>query len=370
MKNFVYLFFCSCFIFLSSFEGCFGQEIKYDVGAKKLHTFRDSVSKVIKEKALNLTIGIGIAELKESQTYSEGFYSFYSNSKIEESLYKNNLENFPTMSVYKFHLALAILNQVDKGKFNLNDELRITNYDLLENTYSPLRDNLKKEYEETYNEKTKNGISIRLNELLSYSVSKSDNNACDILFRLLGGKNYLNNEGESAEIRRNHTQKGVEKTNTFIQKLGLKSTFIAASEQKMHESFENQYLNTSTPLDAVLLLKHFYNGKILEEKTKDFLWKLLVETETGSNKIRAGLPQKETIILGHKTGSSFRKELTEGQEFGLEFGLKAAENDIGIVITPTKSYAIAIFIKNSTESNETNNALIAELSKMIFEFIN
>ncbi|PIY13022.1 MAG: hypothetical protein COZ18_00800 [Flexibacter sp. CG_4_10_14_3_um_filter_32_15] len=146
----------------------------------------------------------------------------------------------------------------------------------------------------------------------------------------------------------------------------MKNTIITASEEKMHETFDNQYLNTTTPLDAVLLLKHFYQGNILKKETQDFLWKILIETQTGRNKLKAGLPQKESIILGHKTGSSFRKDAKEGEEFGL----KAAENDIRIVVTPTKSYAIAIFIKNSTESNDVNNALIAELSKMIFEFIN
>lgn len=370
------LFFC--FLFLFGSQACFGQKIKYDVGAKRLRPFRDSVDKFLKEKNLNLTVGISIAELKEYQTHSEGFYIFYSNDKKEDSLYKNRLEKFPTMSVYKFHLALAILKEVDKGKFDLNDELFITKWDLLEETYSPLRDNLKKEYAEEYEEKVKNGVSIKLSELLSYTVSKSDNNVCDILFRYLGGKAYTSqqkskekksknelSESEIVELRKKYNQKGAEKTNKFIQKLGLKNTIIAASEEKMHETFDDQYLNTTTPTDAVLLLKHFYQGNILEKETRDFLWKIMVETQTGSNKLKAGLPQKETIILGHKTGSSFRKEPKEGEEFGL----KAAENDIGIVVTPTKSYAIAIFIKNSNESNEVNNALIAELSKMIYEFL-
>ncbi len=265
---------------------------------------------------------------------------------------------------------------------DLNDELFITKSDLLEETYSPLRDDLKKEYAETtekkYEEKIKNGISIKLSELLSYTVSKSDNNACDILFRLLGGKAYTSeqkakekksknelSESEIIELRKKYNQKGVEKTNKFIHKLGLKNTVIAASEEKMHETFDDQYLNTTTPTDAVLLLKHFYQGNILKKETQFFLWKILVETETGGDKIKAGLPQKESIILGHKTGTSFRKDAKEGEEFGL----KAADNDIGIVVKPTKSYAIAIFIKNSNESNEVNTGLIAELSKMIFEFL-
>jgi beta-lactamase class A len=366
MKNFVCIF-CSFFLaFILSSQICFGQKINYNhLSRKEFAPIADSINKILREKNLNLTIGIAMINLKSSQT-SEGFWSFYSNNKAEDSVKYPSQIAFPTLSVYKFHLALAILKEVDKGKFDLNDELYITKSDLLEETHSPLRDDLKKEYAEKYEEKTKNGVSIKLSKLLSYSVSKSDNNACDILFRFLGGKKYAVQEKMNIRIRQYYNQKGVEKTNKFIKKLGLQHTAIAASEEKMHEDFDNQYLNTTTTTDAVLLLKHFYQGKILQEKTNHFLWKVMVETGTGSNKIKAGLPQNDKIILGHKTGSSFRKEAEEGQEFGL----KAAENDIGIVITPKNKYAVAIFIKNSTESNEVNNALIAELSKLIFEFLN
>jgi beta-lactamase class A len=356
---------------------CFGQKINYNhFSRKQFMPIATSIGEILEEKNLNLTVGIAMIDFKYNGT-SEGFYSFYSNNEEDSIKYPSRIK-FPTMSVYKFHLALAILKEVDKGKFDLNDELFITKWDLLEETYSPLRDDLKKEYGDNYEEKVKNGVSIKLNELLPYMVSKSDNNACDILFRYLGGNAYTKNqinkkrktknelsESEIIKNRQKYNQKGVEKTNKFIHKLGLQHTIIAASEEKMHKTFDDQYLNTTTTTDAVLLLKHFYQGKILQAKTKDFLWKIMVETETGSNKLKAGLPQKETVILAHKTGSSFRKEATEGEEFGL----KAAENDIGIVVTPTKSYAIAIFIKNSTESNEVNTALIAELSKIIFEYL-
>lgn len=373
MKNFIRLFYCIFFMFVLCFESCFGQKIKYDIDSKRIMPLPREIENFLEAKKLDLTIGIAVIKL-DREKHAGGFYRYYTNNRVGDSLGRIKTSvKFPTMSVYKFHLALAILKEVDKGKFDLNDKLLITKYDLLENTYSPLREDLKKEYGEKYKDKT--DFSIKLNELLSYMVSKSDNNACDILFRLLGGKEYFkkstknfkNNFSEFQIIknRKKYNQKGVEKTNKFIQKLGLKHTTIAASEEKMHEAFDNQYLNTTTPLDAVSLLKHFYQNQILKKETHDFLWKIMVETQTGGNKIKAGLPKDEEIVLGHKTGSSFRKEPQEGQEFGL----KAAENDIGIVLTPTKSYAIAIFIKNSNESNEVNNALIAELSKMIYEFL-
>ena len=376
MKTYFRLLLCIYSTFLLSFGSCFGQKIKYSIAHKQYGDAISAIDKILKEKNLNLTIGIAVVDLKYRYV-SEGIYYFYSNNEKYDSVkYKSQVE-FPTMSVYKFHLALAILKEVDEGKFDLNEELIITKYDLLEETYSPLRDKLKKEFDDKYEEKT--NFAVKTSELLSYMVSKSDNNVCDILFRLLGGKAYTKeqvakekkqkkefSETQIIECRNLYNRKGVEKTNSFVRKLGLKNTNLAASEEKMHKDFNSQYLNTTTPTDAVLLLKHFYQGEILKKETQDFLWKIMIETQTGANKLKAGLPQSENIVLGHKTGSSFRKEPTEEQELGL----KVAENDIGIVVAPTKSYTIAIFIKNSTESNETNTTLMAEISKMIFEAIN
>ncbi|WP_291726995.1 serine hydrolase [Bernardetia sp.] len=359
------------FVCLFCFGNCFAQKIRYDIDKKRIAPLPFEIEAYLKERNLNLTVGISVIKFDRYKN-NGGFERVYSNTIDNKSTDKKGAEKFPTMSVYKFHLALAVLSQVDEGKFKLNEKLIIQKSDILENTYSPLREDLKKEHKGNYEAELQKGVSIPLTELLSYMVSKSDNNACDILFRLLGGENYIEKyqykrpllEAKLIQNRKRYNQKGVQKTNNFIKKLGLKNTTIAASEEKMHEDFQNQYLNTTTPLDATLLLRHFYKGNILKKETHDFLWKILVETQTGSNKIKAGLPQSENIVLGHKTGSSFRKKIE-----GKEFGLKAAENDIGIVETPNSTYAIAIFIKNSTESNEINAGLIEELSKKVFEAI-
>ena len=79
-------------------------------------------------------------------------------------------------SVYKYPLALAILNQVDKGIFSLEQKIHIKKEDLLPDTWSPLR----KKYPD-------GNADITLDELLNITVSQSDNNGCDILFRLIGG---------------------------------------------------------------------------------------------------------------------------------------------------------------------------------------
>jgi beta-lactamase class A len=40
-----------------------------------------------------------------------------------DTLTFNGNAHFPMQSVYKFHLALAVLNEVDKGKLTLNQNI-------------------------------------------------------------------------------------------------------------------------------------------------------------------------------------------------------------------------------------------------------
>lgn len=246
------------------------------------------------------------------------------NFTTKDTLTINNTPDFPTMSVYKFHVALAILHQVDKGKLRLDQDIFVKKSELLENTHSPLRENY-----------PYGNINIKLSELIHYMVSLSDNNACDILFRLAGGTKHVDR---------------------YIRNLKIKNTKIAATEEQMHQNWENQYLNTTSPFAAVQLLQQFYQMKILSASSYDYLLNVMLSTQTGPDKIKGLLPKD--ILVAHKTGSSFRSKE----------GLKAAENDIGIVFLPGgQTYAIAVFVKNSMEDDTTNNAIIARVSKAVFD---
>ncbi|MPT36548.1 MAG: class A beta-lactamase, subclass A2 [Flavobacterium sp.] len=241
-----------------------------------------------------------------------------------DTLTFNNNPEYPTLSVYKFHVALAVLHLVDKGTLKLDQEIFVKKSELLENTHSPLRENY-----------PYGNINIKLSELLSYMVSLSDNNACDILFRLAGG---------------------TKKVDRYIKNLKIKDTRIAATEEEMHQKWENQYLNTTSPWAAVQLLQKFYQMKILSPTSYDYLLNVMLSTKTGPDKIKGLLPKD--ILVAHKTGSSFRSKE----------GLKAAENDIGIVFLPGgQTYAIAVFVKDSMEDDTTNNAIIARVSKAVFD---
>jgi beta-lactamase class A len=243
-----------------------------------------------------------------------------------DNLSINGNVHYPMQSVFKFHQALTVLDMVDKAKLRLDQDIYVKKSDLIPNTWSPLR------------EKYPNGnLNLKLSEILSYTVSQSDNSGCDILFRLIGGTSVAND---------------------FIQKQGIKDISIVATEAEMAKDYNIQFKNWTTPIAAVQILKEFYQNKIISENSTRFLYRIMIETTTGTNRLKGQLP--EGTAVAHKTGSSGSKD-----------NITAAFNDIGIVALPNgKHYAIAVFITNSKENDEINAAIIAEISKAVWEYYN
>ena len=243
----------------------------------------------------------------------------------DKTVHINGNKKLPMLSVFKFHIGLAVLNEVDQGKLNLDQKILIKKSDLLENTWSPIRERF-----------PEGDIEMPLGLLIKYTVAESDNNGCDILLRLIGG---------------------TETVQKFINSKGIRNFTIKVNEEQMHQGFEFMYLNTTTANSANQLLKDFRDKKIVSKTSTDFLMTTMLETSTGKNKIVAQLP--ESVPVAHKTGSSGKNEK----------GLTAAENDIGIVTLPGgKSYALSIFVSDSMESAETNTKMIADISKIVFDY--
>ena len=243
----------------------------------------------------------------------------------KDTLTFNGFSHMPMQSTYKFPLALAILDQVDKGRFTLNQKIYITKKDMLPNTMSPLT------------EKYPNGnVDIKLSELLQYTVGKSDNNGCDILFRLIGGPVKVNN---------------------FIHSLGVKGISIVATEEQMHKNWNTQFTNWCEPYAMTQLLEVFYQGEHLSKSSNTFLKKLMTETTTGLKRIKGLLPEGTIVI--HKTGTSDTNDK----------GITAATNDAGIVTLPDgKHFAIVVFVTNSPENQNNREKVIAEITKAVWDY--
>lgn len=266
------------------------------------------ISSIIKDK--KATVGVSVLGFEDGFKYD-----------------KNGNKNLPTLSVFKFHIACAVLNLVDQGKLSLDQKVVLKESELLPNTWSPIK------------EKYPTGdIELTLDEIIDYTVALSDNNGCDKLLKMIGGTQTV--------------QK-------FMDSKGVKGFQIKVNEDEMHKSWKTQYENYSTTNSAVNLLKSFHNRKILSKKSTDYLMKIMIGTKTGMNKLVEQLPKNTPVA--HKTGASGK----------YDNDLTVAENDMGIVTLPNgKHYAIAVFVNNSTETDLVNCKMISDISKIVWDYFN
>ena len=242
-----------------------------------------------------------------------------------DALSINGNKSYPLMSVFKFPIALYVLQQVDKGKLDINQKIFITKGDVTPKTWSTIRD------------KYPNGnTELSLAEILTYTVSQSDNIGCDILLKLVGGPIAVQN---------------------YIINIGITGFVIKVNEEEMRGDFDSQRINTATPIATAQLLKIFYTRNILTKKSTEFLKKIMTEASTGNDRIKGQLP-KETSVA-HKAGTSDTNEE----------GLTIATNDVGVVSLPNgKHFAISIFVSNSKESSDTNAKIISDISKLMWDY--
>ena len=247
-------------------------------------------------------------------------------NKKSELIQINGDKLYPMLSTVKFPIALAILNKVQKGELSINQKIFIKKEELLEDptNWSPFK------------EKFPDGnIYITLEEAMSWMVSYSDNNLTDILLRLIGGP---------------------ETVQKFINS---KNFIIKNDEEDMHKNWESQFINKITPNEAISLLKKFNDGKLLNKENTEWLYKAMVNNQSGANRIKGLLPKN--IIIAHRTGTSFTNDE----------GMTGAINDYGIIELPNnKKIYIAVFVHNTSESFKDSEKIIAEVSKVTFDYYN
>lgn len=279
--------------------------ISFQGFAQTTNELRQKLNQIIATK--NATVGISIKGIEDKDTLN----------------INGNLE-VPMMSVFKFHIALTVLNQVDKGKLSLNQKVFIKKEDLLPDTWSPMRDDY-----------PNGNMYLTLDQLLRYTVSHSDNNGCDILLNSVGGTDSV--------------QK-------FINNQGINDFTIKVNEQQM-SIWDNLYINTTTPLATTQLLEKFYKGKILKKRTTKYLYQIMVETSRGITWMKAGFP--ENTELAHRTGISGTNENN----------LRVAMNDVGSVTLPNGKHVIlSIYLKNITEEREETEKIIKDIAKATWDY--
>ena len=229
----------------------------------------------------------------------------------------------PMQSVFKLPLVVAVLHQVEQGKFTLDQPIRFRKEDLiLPKPYSPLQD-----------EYPNGDVDVPLNRLLQLTVGLSDNTAADILLRIAGGPGVVRE---------------------YIASLHVTGFHLEDGERELHRDVQAQYRNWFEPAGAVQMLRIISDHSPLTAQHNGLLlgW-MLPATPTG--RLDGALP-KGTIVA-HKSGTS-----------DVDNGLCHAFNDIGLISLPDgRKLAIAVFITDSTADEAARKGVIARIGKAAYD---
>lgn len=244
------------------------------------------------------------------------------NLQSNDTLSLNGDKHFPMQSVFKFHIALAALRLVDEGKLSLDKKYRVTK-DHYFKTWSVLM----RAYPDA-------NVDVTLKDLITWTVMNSDNVACDMLLDILGGP---------------------KKVHEFIRTLGINDIAIIATEREMHQDWDVQFSNWTTPNATATLLKLFNDGDILTAESKEFLWQLMVDTPNAPKRLKGILPEGTVVARKPGTGDS------NGEVFG-------AVNDVGIMVLPNgKKVIIAVYVTRAKGEFKAVEEGIAKMSGMVYE---
>ncbi|HPT28444.1 MAG TPA: class A beta-lactamase [Bryobacteraceae bacterium] len=243
-------------------------------------------------------------------------------------------ERFPTMSVYKYPIAIAVLKAVDAGKLSLDTRVTIRQEDIRRGLSSYLD-----------NRKLAAPKQFTVRELLSGMVSHSDNTACDTLLDRIGGP---------AEVTR------------VLRALGITGVRVDRSEFDMGRDiarlgvggFDRDGRDSSSPVSMASLLEMTHRAELqLKPESQRLLMRTLRETATGANRIKAGLPPGTP--LWHKTGTGPRVK-----------GVNLATNDVGVFTLPDGTHAaIAVFLKSGTAPDAKLESAIAQISREVMALV-
>lgn len=250
-------------------------------------------------------------------------------------------DNWYLASGIKVPVVMAVLREIEQGKYTLEDKIKLTESDLVDGAGQT---NWKKP-----------GTPLRIDYLIEQSLTYSDNTATDMLIRLVGldAVNELVRElvpdgfgtiTTLADVRR-HAYSGFHpdafklvgdeffairnqpeerlRIEILAGILGVEVVDFAMTD--LDSAFAAYYatnLNGGQLSAYSDLLEALVTGQALGPASTDYLLRVMFATKTGSGRIKAQLPP--SVAFAHKTGTQHQRAC-----------------DFGIVMNKTEREAVA-----------------------------
>lgn len=293
-------------------------------------------------RALPGTLRAGLWVLESGKTWSSDLYG-----------------RSPMQSVFKAPLAAAALAEVDAGRLTLGERIRLTELDL-----SPPVSAIDQAWPTPPD---RHVMDLPAIDLIALAVQRSDNTAADAIMKRIGGPGAVTAWLRSKSIadisidryERDLQQEAAGMT-PFQPAWKDEGAWIAARDAVpalAREAAMGAYLadprDTATVPATLDFLSKLGLGALISPAPTRLLIRLMTATETGANRLEAGLPQG--AALAHKTGSA-RTDL----------GLTPATNDVGIAtLANGRRVALAAYLAGSTATEAERDRLIADAARLM-----
>jgi Beta-lactamase class A len=222
-------------------------------------------------------------------------------------------QRFPLCSTFKFVLAGAVLQRVDRGELALERRLPVRKADLL--AYAPVSERHV-------------GGTLSVAELCEAAMIYSDNTAANLLLPLVGDP------------------PGVTR---FLRTLGDAQTRLDRNEPDMNDVGAGDPRDTTTPAAMAATLRTLLLGDALQPASRQRLIGWMRDNRTGDDCLRAGLPAGWRI--GDKTGSN-----------GTD-----TRNDIAIVWAPGRPAPLLLtaYLNGATVDSAARDAALKAVAQAV-----
>jgi beta-lactamase class A len=253
-----------------------------------------------------------------------------------EGVHVNGDKLFPMASTFKVPVLMELMYQVKEGRYGLEDEISVQNSD--QHIGSGMISKL-----------TVPGLKMSVRNMAHFMMMISDNSAADMLLEKVGAEN-VNARFKSLGIT------GIS-VNRSCQKLirDLQATLAGArapSERKAALiKFGEDPQDEATPLAMNALLEKIFKKEIATPELSTLAYQIMLKCETGEKRIKGELPQG--TVVAHKTGT-----------------LSGTVDDCGIITLPDGQghVVLSVFSKEFTSDTEDVEALIAKISRFIYDY--
>lgn len=266
----------------------------------------------------------------------------------------NLRERFPMASTVKVAIAVQLFTLIEQGKLSL-----MTMVDLQPSDLHPGSGTLDVLF-------AKPGVQLSVQNLLELMMVISDNSATDILLRLVGGTEAVQNRVKALGVQ------GMSVDRTIIQLLAdldgitlppidqwtlgfyarLDSATTPDSKRAAAMKLVTDPRDTSTPEAMVNLLAQIYRGTALKPESRALLLGVMERCRGGLARLKGYLPPN--TVVAHKTGS------LDG----------SATDDVGIITLPGDAghVAIAVFVGDSPMPLAEREQTIAHSARAIYDY--